>query len=81
MLKLERRRGAIDKQLDELIIVFLNDRQKFKEFRKYSPRTVNEVSEDQIATVAINEICDALHSDVDLVYDTLVASDYIEEIR
>ena len=57
-----------------------NDRQKFKEFRKYSPKTVNEVSEDQIATVAINEICNALHSDVDLVYDALVASDYIEEI-
>ena len=57
-----------------------NDRQKFKEFRKYSPKTVKEVSEDQIATVAINEICNALHSDVDLVYDALVASDYIEEI-
>ena len=39
-----------------------------------------KVSEDQIATVAINEICDALHSDEDLVYDALVASDYIEEI-
>ena len=44
------------------------------------PEQVNEVSEDQIATVTINEICDALHSDVDLVYDALVASDYIEEI-
>ena len=44
------------------------------------PRAVNEISEDQIATVAINEICDALHADVDLVYDALVASDYIEEI-
>ena len=48
--------------------------------RKWDGATVNEVSEDQIATVAINEICDALHSDVDLVYDALVASDYIEEI-
>ena len=56
------------------------DRQNFKEFRKYSPRTVNEVSEDQIATVAIEEISNALHTDIDLVYDALVASDYIEEI-
>ena len=66
--------------IDFLKGMSVNDRQKFKEFRKYSPRTVNEVSEDQIATVAINEICDALHPDVDLVYDALVASDYIEEI-
>ena len=61
--------------IDFLKGMSVNDRQKFKEFRKYSPRTVNEISEDQIATVAINEICDALHSDVDLVYDALVASD------
>ena len=37
MLKLERRRGAIDKQLDELIIVFLADNKKRYEqgLRKY----------------------------------------------
>ena len=56
------------------------ERQKFKEFRRYSPRTVNEVSEDQIARVAIEKISNALHTDIDLVYATLVASDYIEEI-
>ena len=71
---------VLHRMIDFLKGMSVNDRQKFKEFRKYSPRTVNEVSEDQIATVAINEICDALHSDVDLVYDALVASDYIEEI-
>ena len=71
---------VLHRMIDFLKGMSVNDRQKFKEFRKYSPRTVNEVSEDQIATVAINEICDALHSDVDLVYNTLVASDYIEEI-
>ena len=71
---------VLHRMIDFLKGMSVNDRQKFKEFRKYSPRTVNEISEDQIATVAINEICDALHSDVDLVYDALVASDYIEEI-
>ena len=71
---------VLHRMIDFLKGMSVNDRQKFKEFRKYSPRTVNEVSEDQIATVAINKICDALHSDVDLVYDALVASDYIEEI-
>ena len=71
---------VLHRMIDFLKGMSVNDRQKFREFRKYSPRTVNEVSEDQIATVAINEICDALHSDVDLVYDALVASDYIEEI-
>ena len=37
MLKLERRRGAIDKQLDELIIVFLADNKNAtnKVLRKY----------------------------------------------
>ena len=71
---------VLHRMIDFLKGMSVNDRQKFKEFRKYSPRTVNEISEDQIATVAINEICDALHSDVDLVYDALVASDYIKEI-
>ena len=71
---------VLHRMIDFLKGMSVNDRQKFKEFRKYSPRTVNEISEDQIATVAINEICDALHSDVHLVYDALVASDYIEEI-
>ena len=71
---------VLHRMIDFLKGMSVNDRQKFKEVRKYSPRTVNEVSEDQIATIAINEICDALHPDVDLVYDALVASDYIEEI-
>ena len=71
---------VLHRMIDFLKGMPVNDRQKFKEFRKYSPRAVNEISEDQIATVAINEICDALHADVDLVYDALVASDYIEEI-
>ena len=71
---------VLHRMIDFLKGMSVKDRQKFKEFRRYSPRTVNEVSKDQIATVTINEICDALHSDVDLVYDALVASDYIEEI-
>ena len=46
---------VLHRMIDFLKGMSVNDRQKFKEFRKYSPRTVNEVSEDQIATVAINE--------------------------
>ena len=71
---------VVHRMIDFLKGMSEKERQKFKEFRKYSPRSVNEVSEDQIATVAIEEISNVLHADIDLVYDALVASDYIEEI-
>ena len=50
-----------------------------KRMPKVNPRGVNEVSENSIATISIEEIQRIL-KDVNTVYDTLVASDYIEEI-
>ena len=47
---------------------------------KYDQRGVHEVSEDSIATITIDEIQRTLKEDLDIVYDALVASDYIEEI-
>ena len=47
---------------------------------KINPRGVNEVSEDSIATISIEDIQRILEEDVNTVYDTLVASDYMEEI-
>ena len=51
-----------------------------KRMPKVNPRGVNEVNEDSIATISIEEIQRILKEDVNTVYDTLVASDYIEEI-
>ena len=51
-----------------------------KRMPKVKPRGVNEVSEDSIATISIEEIQRILKEDVNTVYDTLIASDYIEEI-
>ena len=51
-----------------------------KNMPKYDPRGVHEVSEDSIATITIDEIQRTLKEDVNIVYDALVASDYIEEI-
>ena len=51
-----------------------------KRMPKVNPRGVNEVSEDSIATISIEEIQRILKEDVNTVYDTLIASDYIEEI-
>ena len=51
-----------------------------KRMPKLNPRGINEVSEDLIATISIKEIQRILKEDVNAVYDTLVASDYIEEV-
>ena len=51
-----------------------------KRMPKVNPRGVNEVSEDSIATISIEEIQRILKGDINTIYDTLVASDYIEEI-
>ena len=51
-----------------------------KRMPKVNPRGVNEVSEDSIATISIEVIQRILKEDVNTVYDTLIASDYIEEI-
>ena len=54
--------------------------ESIKNMPKYDPRGVNEVSEDLIATITIDEIQRTLKEDVNIIYDALVASDYIEEI-
>ena len=51
-----------------------------KRMPKVNPRGVYEVSEDSIVTISIEEIQRILKEDVNTVYDTLVASDYMEEI-
>ena len=51
-----------------------------KRMPKVNPRGVNKVSKESIATISIVEIQRILKKDVNTVYDTLVASDYIEEV-
>ena len=51
-----------------------------KRMPKVNPRGVNEVSKDSIATISIEEIQRILKEDINTVYDTIVASDYIEEV-
>ena len=51
-----------------------------KRMPKVNPRGVNEVSENSIPTISIEEIQTILKEEVNIVYDTLVASDYIEKI-
>ena len=67
------------------IIDFLKDKtdkviEDIKRMPKVNPRGVNEVSEDSIATISIEEIQTILKENINTVYDTLVASDYIEEV-
>ena len=54
--------------------------QDIKRMPKVNPRGVNEVSEHSIATISIEEIQRILKEDINTVYETLVASDYIEEV-
>ena len=51
-----------------------------KRMPKVNPRGVNKVSEDSIATISIEEIQRILKEDITMVYDALIASDYIEEV-
>ena len=51
-----------------------------KRMPKVNQREVNEVSEDSIATISIEEIQRILKEDINTVYDSHVASDYIEEV-
>ena len=62
-------KGKSDREVDSI-----------KHMPKLYPRNVNEVSEDDIATITIEEIQSTLKEDVNVVYDALVASDFIEEI-
>ena len=51
-----------------------------KRMPKVNPRGENKISEDSIATISIEEIQRILKEDVNTIYDTLIASDYIEEV-
>ena len=51
-----------------------------KTMPKVNPRGLKEVSEDFIATISIEEIQRILKEDINMVYDALIASDYIEEV-
>ena len=62
-------KGRSDREIDSI-----------KHMPKLYPRNVNEVSEDDIATITIEEIQNTLKEDVNIVYDALVASNFIEEI-
>ena len=66
---IEYLRGKSDREVESI-----------KHMPKYNPREVNEVSKDSIATITIDEIQRTLKEDVNIVYDALVASDFIEEI-
>ena len=54
--------------------------ESIKHMPKCNPRGVHEVSEDTIAMITIDEIQRTLKEDVNIVYDDLVASNFIEEI-
>ena len=62
-------KGKTDKVIEDI-----------KRMPKVNLRGVNEVSEDSIATISIEEIQRIPKEDINTVYDTLIASDYIEEV-
>ena len=61
-------KGRSDREIDSI-----------KHMPKLYPRNVNEVSEDDITTITIEEIQNTLKEDVNIAYNALVASDFIEE--
>ena len=55
------------------------NREAARRLPKFTNRTINEVSEDNIATISITEIQTILNEDIDLIFDALVIGDYIED--
>ena len=55
------------------------NREAARRLPKFVKRTINKVSEDNIATISITEIQTILNEDIDLIFDALVIGDYIEE--
>ena len=55
------------------------NREAAKRLLKWYNRANEEVSEDNIATMAITEIQTILNEDIDLIFDALVIGDYIED--
>ena len=54
-------------------------REAVRRLPKFVNRTINEVSEDNIATMSITEIQTILNKDINLIFDALVIGDYIED--
>ena len=55
------------------------NREAARRLPKFVNRTIDEVSEDNIATMSITEIQTILNEDIDLIFDALVIGDYIED--
>ena len=51
-----------------------------KRMQKGNPRGTNEVREDSITSITMSDLQNILKEDVNTIYDTLVASDYIEKV-
>ena len=54
--------------------------ESIKHMPKFNPRGMYKVSEDSIATISMDELRSVLKEDVNTIYDTLVATDYIKEV-
>ena len=55
------------------------NREAARRLPKFVNRTIDEVSEDNIATMSITEIQTILNEDIDLIFDALVIGDYIKD--
>ena len=55
------------------------NREAARRLPKFVNRTIDEVSEDNIATISITEIQTILNEDIDLIFDALVIGDYIKD--
>ena len=55
------------------------NREAARRLPKFINRTIDEVSEDNIATISITEIQTILNKDINLIFDALVIGDYIED--
>ena len=55
------------------------NREAARRLPKFVNRTIDKVSEDNIATISITEIQTILNEDINLIFDALVIGDYIED--
>ena len=55
------------------------NREAARRLPKFVNRTIDEISEDNIATMSITKIQTILNEDIDLIFDALVIGDYIED--
>ena len=55
------------------------NREAARRFPRLTKRATEEVSEENIATIEIEEIQTILNEDIDLIFDALVIGDYIED--